>query len=911
MQAPQQFTDTREVREEKVLVKLLLGQRQKRKKYRRKPPRFWRDCVKIKTKKGEVIPFVMNRAQVVVHEALEKQKRETGRVRALIPKARQLGVFYANTTLNEGRRTYILTHEDQATQEMFQMAGRIHAGVPDGIRAEASTDNANEMDFAAISSGYRIGTARTKAKGRGGTVQNFHGCLAEGTLVVDPLTARLREIETYRVGDLVRTHTNETAPISHISTGMKECVTLMMKGLTNFPLTLTNNHRLWTRTGWAKAGALDEGDVVGFPVREIHHDITHLPFRVEGGYRPQGGGSQPSGPAAVETDHNLGRVVGLYLAEGSIKRQQTGQWRPASVDFGVHEDEVERTIEWLQALGDCCTSIKARQAKDTKTVHVVSRGRSFAEFIEGLVGSTDAKRLPEYWWLMGKEFVRGMVHGYLSGDGHFAAKRDRRISATSIREAISIGMRDAIASLGYGWAAIAYKPPGIRYGREERPAYILRLTGEGVERLSQECGKPYVKRQRPDRGNYGTIRVEDGYAWMPIVSKVVAGMKRIFDFEVSHKDHSFCLLQGASHNSEMAYWANAGDHMAGVMQSIPEEDGTEVIFESTGAGIGNLFYDLCIEAMEGNGDFILIFLPWHLDDDYRRTPPEDWVPASEWLDYGAMHDLDPDQLYWAWNKNIVLDKSCGGSTEEPSWLFRQEYPATLDEAFQLVTDDSFIRPEIVLAARKASFPAANEIMPVILGVDVAHGGNDKTRILDRHGRRLGSLVNETWDESDEMVMAGMLAQKIDELTDMGRGPKAVNIDTTGGYGAGLADRLLERGYKMVNKINFGRRANNVDKHANMRAQMWDDLRAWLEDGADIPDDEKIQMHFCAPKSKPDSGGRLLLEAKEKIKKRLKFSPDAGDAAGLTFAVAVYAEPKKMDRYERAAAKSKRGSSWAA
>ena len=34
-------------------------------------------------------------------------------------------------------------------------------------------------------------------------------------------------------------------------------------------------------------------------------------------------------------------------------------------------------------------------------------------------------------------------------------------------------------------------------------------------------------------------------------------------------------------------------------------------------------------------------------------------------------------------------------------LFRQEYPATADEAFQLTGHDAFIKPELILKARKA------------------------------------------------------------------------------------------------------------------------------------------------------------------------------------------------------------------
>ena len=62
-------------------------------------------CLKIRSTSGAIIPFVLNGGQRYLHERLERQREETGRVRALILKARQLGCstyiggrFYHQTT---------------------------------------------------------------------------------------------------------------------------------------------------------------------------------------------------------------------------------------------------------------------------------------------------------------------------------------------------------------------------------------------------------------------------------------------------------------------------------------------------------------------------------------------------------------------------------------------------------------------------------------------------------------------------------------------------------------------------------------------------------------------------------------------------------------------------------------------
>ncbi len=62
-------------------------------------PHYAARCLKIRPKQGGLIPFELNAVQRTIHERLEHQLTETGRVRALILKARQPGC----STYIEGR----------------------------------------------------------------------------------------------------------------------------------------------------------------------------------------------------------------------------------------------------------------------------------------------------------------------------------------------------------------------------------------------------------------------------------------------------------------------------------------------------------------------------------------------------------------------------------------------------------------------------------------------------------------------------------------------------------------------------------------------------------------------------------------------------------------------------------------
>ena len=70
------------------------------------------------------------------------------------------------------------------------------------------------------------------------------------------------------------------------------------------------------------------------------------------------------------------------------------------------------------------------------------------------------------------------------------------------------------------------------------------------------------------------------------------------------------------HGSEVSVWENPESIRKGIMQSVADIDGTEIILESTANGIGNFFYEACMDAMQGIGDYILIFVPWFWEEIY-------------------------------------------------------------------------------------------------------------------------------------------------------------------------------------------------------------------------------------------------------------------------------------------------------
>lgn len=336
------------------------------------------------------------------------------------------------------------------------------------------------------------------------------------------------------------------------------------------------------------------------------------------------------------------------------------------------------------------------------------------------------------------------------------------------------------------------------------------------------------------------------------------------------------------HGSEVAFWPHAETHAAGVLQAVPNEDGTEVILESTANGLGNLYHQKWSDAEAGIGEFIAIFVPWYWQDEYRASVPNGFNLSDEEQQYASAYKLDLEQMSWRRNKIAEL---------QDETLFKQEYPATAAEAFQMSGHDSFIKPADVVAARKADVEG---IGPLVIGADPARFGNDRFSLAWRRGRKV--IKKESKNKLDTVAGANWIKQVIDEDK-----PDRVFIDV-GGLGAGVYDILKNWGApysEIVVPIDFSGSPQNPEiilpngekrpGPYNRRAEMWMRSRDWLKEpgGADIPDDDSLQADACGPGYHYNTNSYLLIESKEHMRDVRKLrSPDEWDAVALTFAEPV-------------------------
>ena len=86
-------------------------------------------------------------------------------------------------------------------------------------------------------------------------------------------------------------------------------------------------------------------------------------------------------------------------------------------------------------------------------------------------------------------------------------------------------------------------------------------------------------------------------------------------------------------------------------------------------------------------------------------------------------------------------------------------------------------------------------------------------------------------------------------------------------------------------MNFSWKAKTPQMYANKRAELWGQMREWLQT-ASIPNDRQLKADLLAPHQKPNSAGSIQLESKKEMKSRGIASPDAADALACTFAYPV-------------------------
>lgn len=138
--------------------------------------------LKITTKSGKQVRLKLNKAQMYLHKLVEQQKHKTGKIKAIILKGRQQGCstyisgrIFHNITHNCGKRAFIMAHDADATENLFNMSRNFLDNSCKFLTPSCSQKSQRKIVFDELGSGYSIKTAGTGSAGRSMTNQYVHG----------------------------------------------------------------------------------------------------------------------------------------------------------------------------------------------------------------------------------------------------------------------------------------------------------------------------------------------------------------------------------------------------------------------------------------------------------------------------------------------------------------------------------------------------------------------------------------------------------------------------------------------------------------------------------------------------------------------------------------------------------------
>jgi hypothetical protein len=214
--------------------------------------------------------------------------------------------------------------------------------------------------------------------------------------------------------------------------------------------------------------------------------------------------------------------------------------------------------------------------------------------------------------------------------------------------------------------------------------------------------------------------------------------------------------------------------------------------------------------------------------------------------------------------------------------------------FPLSSTLAFIHMGLIEKARKVVMSERQfDFAPVIIGVDGSYSG-DETVIFMRQGL-YSAMLWSAYNVRDDIAIANKVALFEDQLS-----ADAVFIDMGGGTGIMSAGKAMGRKWRLVSFAESAGREGILNK----RAEMYDDVRTFLIDGGEIPDDAILAEQLNCVELKARIDGKMQLEAKEEIKKRLGSSPDRADAFCLTFAYPVKAKDDRLRGDKRNTSKNR-------
>lgn len=360
-------------------------------------------------------------------------------------------------------------------------------------------------------------------------------CFPAGTSVI--CRDAVRPIESVEVGHEVLTHEGRWRAVIRL-TGHRSYTRPMVtiRARLRPPITASATHPLWVRRNghrqWVQASDLHRGDEL---IARTYPTDGFAPAEFRWSYRTLDNEAVPS---SVPVEPDLMRLVGYWLAEGSLARDRRGAdgFLAYRVEFAFHERETEfiADVKSLMARYFGCTG-RQRQSARSRGVSLTFKSRRAYEFFLQTIGrGAHHKRLPSWMLELPDKHIAEVLRGHWRGDG--SASRQgfvvHSVSAELIEQVRLLLMRFGI--LASQWKRAA-------------DLHALSVSGVNAERFAEAIGERYAARTQKRQA---AMDEATGEAFFPVIEVRPSTPDQpvdVYNLEVEG-DNSYHAAGVAAHN---------------------------------------------------------------------------------------------------------------------------------------------------------------------------------------------------------------------------------------------------------------------------------------------------------------------------------------------------------------------------
>lgn len=274
---------------------------------------------------------------------------------------------------------------------------------------------------------------------------------------------------------------------------------------------------------------------------------------------------------------------------------------------------------------------------------------------------------------------------------------------------------------------------------------------------------------------------------------------------------------------------------------------------------------------------------WEVTDGIFTTKKNIWIVCGNGTrNVGRFYEcFNKHKKYWrtwqidsrtckAANKDYLqrlVDSYGGEDTDQSRVRVRGLFPRTATR--QLISTES-VEKDMLFEAE------GFELLPLVMGVDVARFGENSSTICLRRGRKVFDI--EVLPKQDLMMTAHHVAEAIKRER-----PLQVFVDGSG-MGAGVVDRLRQLNFP-VTDVNGGNSSLNP-RFLNKRAEIWWEMKEFIEGTCELPNDQRLKEELTCVSYGYTDKGRIRMDRKSDIMEEFGFSPDRADALAMTFAYPI-------------------------